>query len=256
MKKTISIILTLTLLVFSLFIVGCGKVKDGATVERLATKTPMELYHSELNAISKSYVYSITTTQVIAYSTKTTTDTISVKTDGYNAYSKTQSETTPSSNVEAWYVDGTLYTYMMGTKSKTSYSLDTFTSKYMNGNTLNASLLDLDDTAFGDAVFVRKDGYWTVTLTLDRDYCSTLLVNSSTSGTISLTRLPVGDVVYEMFFNDDGKLQKISAYYDVNDIYNIAVKAKCTLTTVIQIGDVTVSAPADASSYQSVNLPN
>lgn len=255
MKKLISIILTITLFVSMLFLVACGKVKDGATVERLATKTPSELYASEMNAISKAYAYSILTTQVVTQSTsngtKTTTDTVINETDGYNAYSKVQSDTNSSLNLEAWCVDGTLYTYLMGKKSKTSYSIDTFFSKYMNGNTLNSSLLKLESTAFADTVFVRKDGLWTIQLTLSGADYSKLISTSNTPGT--LTRLPNSEVVYDIYFNDDGKLQKVCASYDVNVA---GVKSRCTITTSIRIGNINISAPADASNYQSVNLPN
>ena len=256
MKKIISIILTLTLLISTLSLVSCAKVKDGDTVERLATKTPSELYTSEMNAIAKAFVYSITTTQVItqttASGTKTTTDTVINETDGYNAYSKTESDTNPSSNVEAWCVDGTLYTVLMGKKGKTSYSLDNFISKYMSANVLNSSVIRLNNDSFGDAIFVRKDGFWTVKLTLSADYYSQILTSSGISGTLNLTRLPSGDVVYEIYFNDDGKLQKTSASYDINVA---GAKARCTATTTIKIGNVNITAPADASSYQSVTIP-
>lgn len=255
MKRILSLTLAFALLLSALSLISCGKVKDGDTVERLATKTPYELYTSERSVLIKASEYSLVTTQTNLQefdgTSKSATRTSINKLSGNNSYAKVTNDSDSSLNREAWYIDGVRYTSMFGKKTKSDYNQTSFYNEYMAANSPLTTMIMLEESMFDGKVFERSEGYWVLSLTLSAEWYMQQLNSVSASGNV-LPNVMSGDVTYKLYFNDSGKIQKIFTAYDVN---TSEFKAHYETTTEVELDNVTVSAPADASKYQYTALP-
>ena len=256
MKKILSIILALTTILSTLHLISCGKAKDGETLERLATKTPYELYTAERASIGKANHYTITTTKVITQSTAmgggVSTETTLTKLGGDNAYAKITNSKSPSATTEAWFIAEEGLTYASTSEDKTRYSdsLSGFTKNYLNRNASDLIMLNVGEEVFEEKKFERSGDYWVVSFVLTDEAYQNFIINVFTTGIFDISSLPEGDVTYKIYFTDSGKLAKTVTSYDVS---SMSGGSHCEITTEINLSDVSVTPPADASSYEYFN---
>lgn len=165
MKRILSIILALTIILSTLSLISCDKTRDGETLERLATKTPFELYTAEKASVSKANHYTITTTKVITQSTAmgggVSTETTLTKLGGDNAYAKITNSKSPSATTEAWFIaeEGLTYTSTYESKTKYPSSLSSFTKSYLNRNAADVIMINVDEEVFEEKNFERNGDY-------------------------------------------------------------------------------------------------
>ena len=279
MKKLISLLLMLALLISSLALVSCDEFdsdadKEGSSVknpsnsdddddeessskkpktkETLADKTPEELYELAMEKLEDTDEFSITSTQLITINYEgqslDMTQTMIQKFNGDDGYVKTMSDNTL--NYETWYVDGVSYVNMEGYKIKCALSKEDYMEQYMEADPQESTLLDIPESWFTDIKFTKSGSDWVLKFDVDADQLNNLLGNIGMEyGTID------DDVIYRVFFDDEGNMKKVTMEFDMTiEMYGETYTAHCTTDSIVVIENVTIELPDDAHLYEEVYL--
>lgn len=249
MKRFISLLLALTLVLSILALVSCkgdDNDNDNNTVKTLAGKTPAELYELSKEKLDSATKYSVHTTQLITISGKTVNQTITNKVDIDNSYVEMYNDTTTDANMKVWYVDGIMYMDTSLGKSKCEYSKEQYIEDYIEDNPSESTFLDIPESWFSGVKFEKENEVWVLNLVISASKYNELLDNINLDGSIT------GDVVYKVYFDTDGNINKITTSFDMNVSGTLA---HCDQTSYVTFDDVTVTAPADADSYQLTTMP-
>ncbi len=250
MKKILLILLALTLAFSSLGLVSCDKEEDGANfVATLNGKTPKELYELSRGILQEATSYSVTASQVITMTANgqklTMNQTAISKLNGDNSYMKMTNDFVSDANMEAWYVDGIVYSSMAGVKAKAEITKEEYMQNYMNTDPSETTLLDIPESWFKDIKFKEEKDGWSLNFVVDGTKYTELFGNLGLNASVS------GNVKYTLFFDEDGNVEKLNSVFDANVS---GVKAHYVTESIIKIEPVTITPPADADSYQSVTL--
>ncbi len=253
MKRILSLLLALTL-AFSVFaLVSCNKGGDddsgnagAGKIETLAGKTPEELYEVSKTKLAEATSYSVSTTQVITMEGITMNQTAISKVDGDNSYVEMTNDTTPITNMKVWYVDGMMYMDTYSGKSKCEYSKEQYMEEYMGADPSESTLLDIPESWFTDVKFEKEGESWVLNFVISAAKYNELLDNLSLNGTIS------GDVVYKLYFDNNGNMTKLTTAFDM---VVSGFTAHCDQVSYITVESVNVTVPADADSYQLTTMP-
>ena len=223
---------------------GTGNI----TAETLAGKTPEQLYELSQTKLAEATSYSINATQVITmvYGSEemAINQTVISTVNGDNTYSKVYSDM-GLMDMEVWYVDGMLYSSMGGTKVKAPMDKDAFMEEYMGTDASEETLLDIPTSWFSNVKFEKEDTKWVLNFVISGDKYNEMFDNIDLGGEI------VGDVIYKLYFDDDGNIEKMVTIFDMSIE---GVNAHCDSVSYITIGNVTVTPPADADSYTLTTL--
>lgn len=250
MKKIISLILAAVLTLSTLALVSCNKEDSDntETLDTLAEKTPEELYEITRSALSNATKCSVDTTQVIVIESENDSMTVSSeiisKVDGDNVYTKMSNDADPDSIMEIWYVDGMAYVSNESGKMKTEISKEEFLERYTNGSPSESTLLDIPESWFGDIKFEKMGESWVLSFIVSAERYNETFDSLNIEGTIT------GTVVYKVFFDSKGNVEKATTSFDM---LIGGVTAHCDSVSEITLENVTVTAPADASSYMLVD---
>ncbi|MBQ8288164.1 MAG: hypothetical protein IJX76_05260 [Clostridia bacterium] len=262
MKKRISMILSviLALSLFTVSMTSCdedgnsSKDDDGVT---LNGKSPEEAYNDALEAINNTDNYEMTSKQDIdiemTYSGQTMNQeqkqTIQQKKNGDDIYVKVGGA---SLEQETWYVDGVLYTISGDTKAKAELSLEEFTEQMMGESSNN--LLNIPESWFKDVEFKTEDGQKTLEFKIDGNEYLELVGNMLDSLGASADDMDISEVVYTVYFTDDGAIEKIVTVFSASfSIQGVEATANYNTVTTISIGTAgEITAPADGDSYIDV----
>jgi len=251
MKKIISLALTLVLM-FSVFaLVSCNggdntdDTLNAQTAETLAGKTPEQLYEASQEKLKEATEYSITTTQVITMSGMTMNQTVINKISGDNCYVKMTNDTTPMTNMEVWYVNGMMYMNLYNGKIKGEYDKEQYMQEYMGKDPSESTLLDIPESWYKDIQFKKDGDAWMLEFVISAEKYNELFENIDLGGSIA------GDVVYKLYFDTEGNMDKLTTSFDMTVQ---GVSAHCDQVSNIVVENVTVTAPADADSYQTTTL--
>ncbi len=250
MKKILLILLALTLAFSSLALVSCDKEEDGANfVATLNGKTPKELYELSREALREAKSYSVTASQVITMTANgqklTINQTVISKLNGDNSYMKATNDYVSDANMEAWYVDGIVYSSMAGVKAKAEITMEEYMQNYMGKDPSESTLLNIPESWFKDIKFREEKYGWSLNFVVDGTKYTEFFGNLGLNVSVS------GNVKYTIFFDEDGNVEKLNSVFDANAS---GVKAHYVTESIIKIEPVTITPPADADSYQSVTL--
>ena len=249
MKRIISLLLALTLVLSMLALVSCkgsNNDNDGNTVEALAGKTPRELYELSKEKLAATAKYSIISEQVITVSDVTVNQTVTRKLDGDNCYFETYNDTATDANMKIWYVDGIMYMDTSQGKSKCEYTKEQYMEDYMEEDPSESTLLDIPESWFVDVKFEKEGESWVLNLVISAAKYNELLANTNLGSTIN------GDVVYKVYFDTDGNMGKITTSFDMTVSGS---DAHCDQVSFVTFDDFTVTAPDGAENYQLTAMP-
>lgn len=245
MKKLFSLLLMLTLLFSTLSFVSCTEAEK----ETLAGKTPEELYEECLEKVSIAKEYSTEVSQTITFDDKdlqTQKQTMYQKFNGTDGYAKLESKTAPEINFESWYVDGISYVSVEGYKIKGRIDKEEFIRQYLNADPGEGMLLDVPKSYFEGIKFEKEKGDWVLKFLLSKDKFNDVFENMGL-GAVDIT----DDIEYNVYFDDDGNIQKIITEFDMKAN---GYTAHCYSEAKVTLENVTITPPEDADSYQEVSL--
>ncbi len=246
MKKIISLLLALVL--STLVLVSCGDSDNG--VATLDGKTPEELYELSQQSLAAATSYTVNATQVITMSaggqSMTINQVVISEINGDEAHLKATNDMESSMNMEVWYVDGIVYSSMFGIKAKAEVDKEAFMEEYMDKDPSESTLLDIPESWYKNIKFQKTGDDWYIKFVISGEKYTEYFAEAGLGGTIT------GDVTHKVFFDDDGNLEKITTSFDL-DMQGIS--AHCDSISTVTIGNVTITAPADADSYQAVDIP-
>lgn len=247
MKKYLALILCLVMCL-SMVLVGCDKEEAAKELQELAGKTPEELYNASLEALKEAGSFSCETTQKIEMTygdqTMTMNQTVISKQNGYDMYMKSTNDTAPSAEMEVTYVDGVYYLNQAGRKTKQEISheqMDDLYESLYGSSMAESTLLNIPADWFNDITFKQDGSYYTLTFMVSGEKYTELMGNAGIAGA-SFEE----DVQYVVYFTTDGTLEKVVTTFDFEIM---GVEAHCVSTGLVVIGDVTITAPADADTY-------
>ena len=254
MKRTLAFILCL-LLCLSVCLAGCseGNQESGDNgIIKVAGKTPEELYAEALAELKTATSFEAITTQKIVMKAEGQTETMNQtaisRQNGYDVYFKTENDMTPQAEMEVTYVGGVYYLKQNGQKYKMSISHDEMdeliSQMYGGSSAAEQTLLSIPEEWFKDVAFEKDGSSYTMTIKVAAEKYTELIGNMGISGATFTS-----DVEYKVYFDANGNLQKTTATFTF-DVYG--VQCDCVSTSVITIANITISAPADADSYQSI----
>ncbi len=231
---------------------GGGLVSDGK-IDKVAGKTPEELYAAALDELKAATSFEATTTQKIVMSaqgeTVTMNQTAISKQNGYDVYFKTENDMSPQAEMEVTYVNGVYYLKQSGQKYKKNIShseMDEMIAQmYGGGTAADQTLLSIPEEWFKDVTFEMDGSSYTMTIKVAAEKYTELMGNMGISGATFTS-----DVEYKVYFDANGRLQKTIATFTF-DVSGVA--CDCVSTSIITIADVKISAPADADSYTSLD---
>ena len=255
MKKIISLLLALTLAFSMLALVSCNSSDDdsnggGKTVEKLAGKTPEELYELSRTKLAAATSYSVDSQQVITMSSAgesmTMNQTVVTKVNGNDSYMKSNNDTESSANMEVWYVDGMIYSSMLGMKIKAEMDKDAYMEEYMGTDPSETTLLDIPESWFENIKFEKEGDKWVLKFVVSGAKYTEVFENVGLGGEIT------GDVIYKLYFDGEGNIEKMSTVFDMT---MMGIQAHCDSVSYIKLENVTITPPADADSYQLTTMP-
>lgn len=248
MKKLLSILLCLSLLLCTLSLVAC--TGDDIT-NTLGGKTPEELYEISKQSLKEATSYHVNSVQDITMTSDSNDQTqtikmqqtIESKINGDDSYIKTYNDMESTANAEAWYVDGVLYTSVAGLKVKKAISKSEYLEDYMQIDPSESTLLDIPESWFENIQFEKEGDSWVLNFNVSGEKYTEVF------GNIGLTGASInGDVVYKMYFDKDGNIEKLFASFDFE---MSGYTAHCESVSYIEIGEVQIDPPLDADSYLS-----
>lgn len=249
MKRIISLLLALTLVLSMLALVSCkggDNDNDNNTVETLAGKTPRELYEFYKEQLAVATKYYVSTAQVITVSDVTANQTIINKLDGDNCYVEMHNDTTTAANMKIWYVDGIMYMDTSLGKSKCEYTKEQYLADYMDDDPSENTLLNIPESWFRDVKFEKENETWVLNFVISASKYNELFDNINIGGSIN------GNVVYKVYFDTNGNMNKVTTSFDMTVSGS---SAHCDQVSLITFDDVTITAPSDADSYQLTTMP-
>ena len=249
MKKILTLVLCIALLASMLSLVSCS---DENTADTLAGKTPEELYEASQVQLREASSYTVVANQDIIMSvgdqSMTMKQLVESKINGDNSYVKTQNDFDSSLNMEAWYVDGTVYANAFGQKLKANITKAEYMEQYMNADPSESTLLDIPESWFENIKFEKDGEGWVLNFVVSGEKYTETFANVGMQGAVIS-----GEVSHKVFFDADGNLVKVVTSFDMTVS---GVSAHCDSISTVTIGEVAISAPADASTYQEVSLGN
>ncbi len=255
MKKLLALILCIVLSVFA-FASCNGNDTDGTGgVETLVGKTPEQLYEFSQEKLADATSYSVKATMdfVVRSTDPTQTETFTMaissesKINGEDVYMNVYNDIEPSANMEVWYVDGVIYANSGGVKGKATVDMDAFKQQYMNIEPSESTLLDIPQSWFEDIKFEKDGDSWVLNFVVSGEKYTQVYENIGLPGATIM-----GDVSYKMYFDNDGNIQKLVASLDMS--IGETATAHAESVSIITIGEVEITAPADADSYIETNI--
>lgn len=250
MKRILTFLLCIALAVSMLGLVSCTGA-DGDTKEKLAGKTPEELYEASQQKLKDAESYYVSSTQDIVMTmgegaSMTMQQLVESKVNGDDSYMKTNNNLSDELNMEAWYVDGVVYTNSFGQKVKANITKDRFMEQYMGADPSENTLLDIPESWFEDVKFEKSGEDWVLNFVVSGEKYTEVYENAGLTGA-TIT----GNVDYKIYFDNDGNIEKLVASFDMNVD---GVNAHCESVSLITIGEVEINPPADADTYRLVNF--
>ena len=242
-------------MLFSVFaLVSCNSSDDDdgskKTVEKLAGKTPEELYELSRTKLAEATSYSVDSTQVITMTAGTESMTMNQsvisKIDGNNSYIKTNNDMESLANIEVWYIDGMLYGSLYGQKIKAEMDKEAFMQEYMDTDPSESTLLDIPESWFENIKFEKDGDSWVLKFVVSGAKYTEVFENVGFGGEIS------GNVKYNLYFDNEGNIQKMTTVFDMT---MDGIQAHCDSVSYITIEQVTITPPEDADSYQLTVMP-
>ena len=256
MKRILTFLLCIALAVSMLGLVSCtdalgGGNENGDTMEKLAGKTPEQLYAASQQKLKEAESFYVSATQDIVMTmgegaSMTIHQLVESKVNGDNSYMKTKNDLSSEFNIEAWYVDGVVYANTFGQKVKASLSKEKFMQDYMGADPSESTLLDIPESWFENVKFEKADEGWVLNFVVSGEKYTQVYENSGLTGATI-----IGNVDHKIYFDNDGNLQKFVASFDINVD---GVNAHCDSVSLITIADVEIAPPADADTYKTVNI--
>ena len=252
MKKVLVLVLCM-LLCMSMFLVGCSKEETVENLEKLAGKTPEELYDAAVEALKSADGFEAVSTQKIVMSAQgqkmTMNQEVLSKQNGYDMYFKSENDMAPTAEMEVTYVDGVYYLVQNGKKVKKEISheeMDQLVSQiYGSGSVADQTLLNIPESWFEDISFEKDGSSYTLTFIVAAEKYTEMVSNAGLPGATFTS-----DVEYVVYFDADGNLEKTVATFS----FEVSgVKCDAVSTSIITIGNVEITAPADADSYSPAN---
>ncbi len=253
MKKLLALILCIALALFAFASCDPSTGGDENLQETLNGKTPDELYEISQTKLKEATSFYVKSTQdIVMYATNgeqtqtfTITQLVESKVDGDNSYVKTSNNMDDSLNMEAWYVDGVVYGNTAGQKIKVNITKQEYMEQYMGTDPSESTLLDIPESWFENVKFENEDGVWALNFIVSGEKYTEYYENIGLAGEIN------GDITYKIIFDEDGNMQKITTSFDMTIS---GVSAHCDSVSIVTIGDVEVTPPADADSYIPVSI--
>ena len=254
MKKRISLLLTavLSLSLLAGSMTACSD--DLQQSPTLDGKTPAEAYAASLEAINTAADYEMNSVQDIKMKITANGETTNQNTHqniiqqvkGENAYCKISSDYL---DIEAWYVDGVLYSSAMDFKYKVTMSLDEYMEQMQSSGA--ASLMELPEKLFKDQKFVTEDGKQCLKFVIKGEEYLGLVDNALGSLGDTVDEMKIGDVSYTVYFNDKGEIDSIVTDFSASfTMQGVEASAEYHTVSTVSIGGVgEIIAPADADSY-------
>ena len=257
MKKISALILITALLLSLLALSSCnngGNEGEGAgegntppnsnVTDTLAGQTPEQLYQSVKDKLADAKSYVVDSTQVIVMTqgeeNMTMNQTVINKVDGDNNYIKMYNDMTTAANMEIWYVDGIIYTSTASGKIKAPVDKEDFMQNYMDKDPSESTLLDIPESWFEGISFEKETDEWVLKLTISEEKYEMYFSNIGLGADI------IGDVQYNVYFDEEGNLQKITTVVD----YTVeGIHCHCDTLSLVSYENIEITAPADADSY-------
>ena len=256
MKKLLSLLLALALVFSLLALTSCRKEEDEAekdepkTMEKLAGKTPEELYAYAQELLSAASSYSVFSDQVITMQAQgqsaSFNQTVDTKVNGEDTYTKTNNDLSPMANMEVWYVDGMLYANTLGQKVKAEMDKSDFMEEYMNVDPSESTLLDIPTSWFDNLKFEEDGDRWVLRFNISGQKYTEIFQNVGMDGAVI-----DGDVTYKIYFDAEGTLKELVATFDMTIS---GISARCVSKSTITIEPITITPPADADTYQLTQI--
>ena len=253
MKRILTFMLCIALAVSMLGLVSCTDALGGGgdVKEKLAGKTPEELYAASQQKLKDAESYYVSATQDIVMTmgegaSMTIQQLVESKVNGDDSYLKTKNDLSSEFNIEAWYVDGVVYSNSFGQKVKASITKDKFMQDYMGADPSESTLLDIPESWFEDVKFEKADEGWVLNFVVSGEKYTQVYKNTGLTGATI-----IGNVDYKIYFDNDGNIEKLAASIDM---LVDGITAHCDSVSIITIGEVEINPPADADTYRLVNL--
>lgn len=250
MKKLLSLLLALVFVCTSFALVSCNP-DDPSSLERLAGKTPEELYSLYQENFEAATSYTVNGTQKISISypgqSVNMTQTVEGIIAADSVYMKTENNITPMINMEMWFIEDTLYMSMAGEKIRLEIDREQFMEEYMTSNPADGTFVEMPEDWFDGIKFEKEEESWALTFVLKAEDFAEYFGDLGLDGEI------VGDVTHKIYFDEDGNLEKQHTSLDMNIE---GVSAHVESTVIITVGDATVTPPEDADSYLSTVDPD
>ncbi len=231
---------------------------DAKTLESFNNATPDELYDKSMQSIAEMSNYEIvheqtvTTTAMLFIKFKIKQST-TIKVDGKNFYQHIESDNEQVMEQigvnECWYKDEMFYAVKEdGKLGKQHFSPDRFDGGIYDFSNGDGILLDIPEDMLKNTTFFQKGKDVYLELVLDGKEHYHLLMSKVDDIPFDLT--DTEDVIYRVYFHDDGTVDRITTTYNFNVVQD-GVSVKVTVdqvSTVKNIGNTTVDLPTDASS--------
>jgi len=250
MKKLLSLILALVFVCTSFALVSCNP-DDPSSLERLAGKTPEELYSMHLESFENITSVSLTGIQKISMTSPGVSinmlQTVEAKMNNENIYFKMENNLASEVNMEMWYIDGTVYMSVAEEKMKLEVGREEFIENYLDSDPTEDALVDIPKSWFDNMEFVREEDSWVLAFVIGAEDFIEYFGDPDFDGEIK------GNVNYKLYFDSDGNLEKQYTELDMDvEGYTVHIESTATIT----VGDATVTPPEDADSYLSTVDPD
>ena len=245
MKKILSLLLVLVMTCSMLLFVSCS---DNDSVETLNGKTAQELYNEALNKVKGLTNYTMTAEQVITVQNQTVNQTVISKVVGEDLYVKTNNDSAPSANMEAWYVGEMFYAIMGGVKAKANITKEEYREKFMpEGASGSDALMNIPADWFVDTKFIQEseNSYYIEFIVSGEEYLKYFKSTALASYVDG-----VDDISYKVYFDAKGNLgdivTELDAVIEGSDTHIIST------SKITSIGTTTIVPPSNTDSFQDV----
>ena len=246
----------------AIFVLGLCSC-DAKTLESFNNATPYELYEKSMQSVSEMTNYEIvheqtvTTTAMLFIKFKVKQST-TIKVDGQNFYQVIQSDNEQVMQEigvnECWYKDEMFYANKEdGALGKQHFSPEQFSGGIYDFSNGDGILLNIPEDMLKNTTFYQKGKDVYLELVLDGDSHYSLLMSKIDDLPFDLSETE--DVIYRVYFHDDGKVDRIVTTYNFNVVQD-GVSVKVTVdqvSTVKNIGTTTVDLPENAGSAPEGN---
>ena len=231
---------------------------DAKTLETFNDSTPEQLYDLSMQSIAAMTNYeivheqTITSTAMYVFKVKIK-QTSTIKVDGDNFYQVIESDNEEVMEqigvTECWYKDEMFYAINSnGVLGKQHFKATEFDGGIYDFSNGDGILLNLPEGMLKNTTFYQKKGEVYLEMLLDGEEHYSLLMDKMQD--ISFDLSDAEDVIYRVYFHEDGSVDRITTTYNFNVVQD-GVTVKVTVdqvSTVKNIGNTTVDLPENAGS--------